>query len=133
MPARSSPTPAAVISHRPRPAKAGDGSGKKAGDSLATMTWIPGGTFLMGSADFYPEEAPVHRVTVDGFWIDRHPVTNRQFKEFVNATGHVTVAEVVPDPKDYPGILPHMIYAGSLIFVPPKRAVDLRDFSQWWS
>src|SRR4029079_10040567 len=65
--------------------------------------------------------------------MDRHPVTNRQFKEFVNATGHVTFAEIPPDPKDYPGILPHMIYAGSLTFVPPRHAVDLRDFSQWWT
>ena len=68
------------------------------------MVFIPGGTFRMGSDKHYPEEAPVHRVTVDGFWIDRTPVTNRQFKEFVNATGHVTFAEIPPDPKDYPGI-----------------------------
>ena len=87
------------------------------------MLFIPGGTFRMGSDRHYPEEAPAHRVTVDGFWIDRHPVTNRQFKEFVNATGHVTFAEIPPDPKDYPGILPHMIYAGSLTFVPPRHAL----------
>ena len=97
------------------------------------MRFIPGGTFRMGSDRHYPEEAPVHRVTVDGFWIDRHPVTNRQFKEFVNQTRHVTVAEIPPDPKDYPGILPHMIYAGSLTFTPPRHAIDLRDFSQWWT
>jgi formylglycine-generating enzyme len=97
------------------------------------MVWIPGGTFRMGSNDHYPEEAPVHRVTVDGFWIDRTPVTNRQFKQFVRATGHVTTAEVPPDPKDYPGALPHMLYAGSLVFVPPRAAVDLRDWSQWWT
>ena len=83
------------------------------------MVWIPGGTFRMGSDHHYPEEAPVHRVTVDGFWIDRTPVTNRQFKAFVKATGHKTFAEIAPDPKDYPGALPHMIYAGSLVFVPP--------------
>ena len=80
------------------------------------MVFIPGGTFRMGSDRHYPEEAPVHRVSVSDFWMDRHPVTNRQFKEFVNATGHVTFAEIAPDPKDYPGILPHMIYAGSLVF-----------------
>jgi len=97
------------------------------------MLWIPGGTFRMGSNDHYPEEAPVHRVTVDGFWIDRTPVTNRQFKQFVRATGHVTTAEIAPDPKDYPGALPHMLYAGSLVFVPPRSAVDLRDWSQWWT
>src|ERR1700720_634119 len=87
------------------------------------MVWIPGGTFRMGSDKHYPEEAPAHRVTVGGFWMDRYPITNRQFKQFVNATGHITVAEITPDPKDYPGMLPHMIYAGSLTFAPPKRAV----------
>ena len=54
------------------------------------------------------------------FWIDRTPVTNRQFKQFVKATGHVTFAEIPPDPKDYPGALPHMLYAGSLVFTPPQ-------------
>ena len=73
------------------------------------MIHVAGGTFRMGSDKHYPEEAPVHRVTVDGFWIDRTPVTNRQFKEFVKATGHVTFAEIPPDPKDYPGALPHML------------------------
>ena len=87
----------------------------------------------MGSDRHYPEEAPVHRVTVDPFWIDRTPVTNRQFREFVRATGHVTFAEIAPDPKDYPGALPHMLFAGSLAFVPPKHPVDLRDWSQWWT
>jgi formylglycine-generating enzyme required for sulfatase activity len=96
------------------------------------MIWIPGGTFRMGSDNHYPEEAPVHRVTVDGFCIDRTPVTNRQFKEFVRATGHRTFAEIPPDPKDYPGALPHMIYAGSLVFSPPPRVTNLRDWSQWW-
>ena len=87
----------------------------------------------MGSDKHYPEEAPAHRVAVDGFWMDRHPVTNREFKEFVRATKHVTVAEITPDPKDYPGALPHMIYAGSLMFSPPAHPVSLRDFSQWWT
>ena len=97
------------------------------------MIWIPGGTFRMGSDKHYPEEAPAHRVTVDGFWMDRYPVTNRQFREFVRATRHVTVAEITPDPKDYPGMLPHMVYAGSLMFLPPNHPVNLRDFSQWWT
>jgi formylglycine-generating enzyme len=96
------------------------------------MVWIPGGTFRMGSDVHYPEEAPAHRVTVDGFWVDRTPVTNRQFKEFVRATGHVTTAEIPPDPKDYPGALPYMLKPGSLVFMPPGRPVDLRDWSQWW-
>jgi formylglycine-generating enzyme len=94
---------------------------------------IPGGTFRMGSDKHYPEEAPVHRVTVDAFRIDKTPVTNRQFKEFIRATGHVTVAEIVPDPKDYPGALPDMLYAGSLVFSPPAHQVNLKDWSQWWT
>jgi formylglycine-generating enzyme len=80
------------------------------------MIAIPGGTFRMGSDKHYPEEAPVHRVTVDGFWMDRTPVTNREFRKFVEATGYVTFAEIAPDPKDYPGALPHMLKAGSLVF-----------------
>src|ERR1700753_4285576 len=97
------------------------------------MVWIPGGTFRMGSNDHYAEEAPVHRVTVDGFWIDRTPVTNRQFKAFVKATGHVTTAQIPPDPADYPGASPEMLYAGSLVFSPPRRVVNLDDWSQWWT
>jgi sulfatase modifying factor 1 len=99
----------------------------------AGMVHVPGGTYHMGSDAHYPEEAPAHRVTVDSFWIDRTPVTNRQFKEFVKATGHVTVAETVPDAKDYPGALPHMLYAGSLVFSPPAHAVDLRFWGEWWT
>src|SRR5215471_10972339 len=90
----------------------------------ADVVWIRGGTFRMGSDKHYPEEAPVHRVTVGGFWIDRIPVTNRQFREFVKATGYVTFAEVVPDPKDYPGALPNILNPGSLVFNPPKHPVD---------
>ena len=86
----------------------------------------------MGSDKHYPEEAPVHHVSVSGFWIDRTPVTNRQFKEFVRATGYVTFAEIPPDPKNYPGALPHMLYAGSLVFTPPNRPVDLKNWSEWW-
>src|SRR5229473_8154521 len=99
----------------------------------ADMVRIPGGTFRMGSNDHYPEEAPVHRATVDGFWIDCTPVTNRQFMAFVKATGHKTYAEIPPDPKDYPGALPDMLYAGSLVFVRPSSTFDLRDWSQWWT
>src|SRR5580765_1633835 len=101
--------------------------------NTADMIRIPGGTFRMGSDKHYPEEAPVHRVTVGDFWIDRTPVTNRQFREFVKATGHVTFAEIPPDPKNYPGALPNMLFAGSLVFTPPKHPVDLRDWSQWWT
>jgi formylglycine-generating enzyme len=97
------------------------------------MIRVPGGTFRMGSDHHYPEEAPSHLVTVDSFQIDQTPVTNRQFADFVDATGHVTFAETVPDPKNYPGSLPHLIFAGSLVFTPPKQRVDLRDWSQWWT
>jgi formylglycine-generating enzyme len=98
------------------------------------MVWIPGGTFRMGSDKHYPEEAPVHSVTVDAFWIDRTPVKNREFREFVGATGHVTFAEIAPDPQDYPGALPNMLKAGSLVFNPPKGPVDdMRNWSQWWT
>jgi formylglycine-generating enzyme required for sulfatase activity len=97
------------------------------------MLWIPGGTFRMGSDHHYPEEAPVHRVTVDGFWMDPAPVTNRQFRDFVRATGHVTFAERQPDPKDYPRALPHLLKPGSLVFSPPNYPVDLRNWGQWWA
>src|SRR6202000_3526833 len=66
-------------------------------------------------------------------WIDRPPVKSRQFKEFVNATGHVSTAQIAPDPANYPGALPEMIYAGSLVFSPPGRVTNLRDWSQWWT
>ena len=97
------------------------------------MIRIPGGTFRMGSDHHYPEEAPAHRVTVDPFWIDLTPVTNRAFRKFVNATGHVTFAEIKPKAEDYPDALPHMLKAGSLVFTPPKHPVDTRDWSQWWN
>jgi formylglycine-generating enzyme required for sulfatase activity len=96
------------------------------------MLWIPGGTFRMGSDKHYPEERPVHRVAVDAFWIDRTPVTNERFARFVEATGHVTFAEIPPDPKDYPGALPDMLYAGSLVFTKPDGPVDRSDFRNWW-
>jgi formylglycine-generating enzyme len=99
----------------------------------SNMLRIPGGTFRMGSDNHYPEEAPAHRVTVDAFFIDRTPVTNRAFRKFVNATGYVTFAEIKPKAGDYPGALPNMLKAGSLVFTPPKHQVDLRDWSQWWN
>lgn len=96
------------------------------------MVFVPSGTFRMGSDRHYPEEAPVHRVAVDGFWIDRTPVTNAQFRAFVRATGHVTVAERKPSADAYPGALPQMLRAGSLVFRSPKGPVDLRDVRAWW-
>jgi len=80
------------------------------------MVWVPGGTFRVGSDRHYPEEAPVHRVTIDGFWIDRTPVTNAEFLRFIRATGYLTFAEIRPKASDYPGALPPMLRPGSLVF-----------------
>ena len=81
------------------------------------IVWIPGGTYRMGSDRHYPDEAPAHRVRVSGFWMDRTPVTNRQFRAFVDATGYRTLAETA---------------SRSLVFVQPKHPIDLRDGIQWW-
>jgi formylglycine-generating enzyme required for sulfatase activity len=97
------------------------------------MVWIPGGAFLMGSDDFYPEERPAHRVTVDGFWMDEHPVTNAEFRRFVKITGYVTLAERHPDPANYPGVEPGLLVPGSLVFHRPSRPVTLNDARAWWA
>ena len=97
------------------------------------MVRVPGGTFLMGSDDFYPEERPAHRVFVDEFLMDAHPVTVAAFARFVEATGHVTVAERPPDPAVYPGIEPSLLVPGSLVFRPPAHPVSLRDPRLWWA
>ena len=96
------------------------------------MCWIPGATFRMGAANFYPDEQPVHRVHVDGFWMDTAPVTNRQFRAFVEATGHRTFAEVPPRAEDYPGALPEMLHPGSLVFMQPDGPVPMR-IEYWWN
>ena len=98
----------------------------------ADMVWIPGGTFLMGSDHHYPEEAPAQLASVDGFWMDQVPVTNAQFEAFVKATGHRTVAEIAPDPAQYPGARKELLSPGSLVFKKPGGPVDLRDFRNWW-
>jgi len=86
----------------------------------------------MGSADFYPEERPVREVEVRGFWVDEHPVTVREYRRFVRATGYVTVAERPLDPARYPYAEPALLHPGSLVFFPTGGPVDLRDVSQWW-
>ena len=115
-----------------RKVKRGGGPKAKAKPG-AEMVFIPGGEFTMGSDQHYAEEKPAHRVRVDGFWIDTSPVTNAQFRRFVRDTGHVTFAEIAPDLKDYPGALPHMLRAGSLVFVKSKGPVDLKNWSNWWT
>ena len=108
------------------------------------MVWIPGGEFSMGAKE--PPDAldlvgmqattdsrPIHRVAVEGFWMDATEVTNEQFARFVKATGYVTVAERKPTAEDYPTAPPEDLTAGSVVFAPPDHAVPLNDHFQWWA
>ncbi len=97
------------------------------------MTWIPPATFAMGSDAHYPEEAPVHRVTVDGLWIDTFAVTNAEFARFVDATAYLTVAERPLDPANFPCAPAENLMPGSLVFTPTPGPVDLRHLNQWWT
>ena len=97
------------------------------------MVFIPGGTFSMGSEDFYPEESPVHKVSVDGFWMDRHVVTNTDFRRFVEATGYVTLAERPANADDYPGAKPEMLVPSSVVFQKPAGRVGLDNHYNWWA
>jgi len=108
------------------------------------MVWIPGGEFSMGArspmdtSDLVGMQAttdsrPIHRVAVEGFWIDATEVTNEQFARFVKATGYVTVAERKPTAEDYPTLAPEDLTAGSVVFSPPDHAVPLNDHFQWWA
>lgn len=97
------------------------------------MKLVPGGVFTMGSDHFYPEESPTRKVSVDAFLMDEAPVTNADFANFVAATGHITFAEIAPDPKDYPGMPSDMARAGSVVFHKTQSPVDTRDPGQWWS
>ena len=97
------------------------------------MVWVDGATFRMGSDSHYPEERPAHPAQVDGFWIDRFQVTNRQFGAFVEATGYATVAERPLDPDDFPGAPTENLVPGSLVFTRTAGPVDLRHLSSWWT
>lgn len=120
-PARAS-GPAAHVNATPAPDPAPAG-----------MVWIPGGTFSMGCEDCgMPDALPVHLVTVDGFWMDRTPVTNAEFERFVQATNYLTVAERPLDPGDFPGVPPDKLVPGSAIFVPTSTPVPLDNPLQWW-
>jgi sulfatase modifying factor 1 len=109
----------------------------------AGMVWIAGGEFSMGTneEESYEHERPAHRVRIDGFWMDESEVTNQQFKEFVEATSYVTVAERKPEWESLKDQLPPdavrpdegKLVPGSLVFTPPLYAVSLNDYSQWWS
>ncbi|MFE4469018.1 formylglycine-generating enzyme family protein [Leifsonia sp. NPDC056824] len=96
------------------------------------MVRIDGGTFRMGSDEFYPDEQPVHERTVAGYFIDRYAVTNADFARFVDATGYVTVAERPMDPADYPGVAAEDLVPGAMVFTATAGPVDLRDWRQWW-
>jgi formylglycine-generating enzyme len=96
------------------------------------MRRIEGGTFAMGSDEFYPEERPVHRVTVDGFWIDEHSVTAADYRRFVRETGYTTVAERPLDAADYADADPELLVPGSLVFRKTSGPVELNDVRNWW-
>lgn len=100
--------------------------------TLSPLVPLPGGTYRRGSTEFYPDEAPVHEVTVGPFEIEQHPVTNAQFAAFVDATGYVTVAERPLDPADYPGVAVEDLQPGALVFTPTAGPVNLSDWRQWW-
>lgn len=116
---------------------------KAPADGPPGMVWIPGGRYTMGALDrdqeARPDERPAHEVAVDGFWMDVTEITNKQFKEFVEATGYVTTAEVKPDWEEMrkqvpPGTpKPHdsVLVAASMVFT-PVATNNLHDWSQWW-
>jgi formylglycine-generating enzyme required for sulfatase activity len=107
------------------------------------MLWIPGGEFSMGAQNPVDmndvgmkatvDSRPIHRVYVDGFFMDKTDVTNAQFARFVKATGYITVAERKPRAEDYPGAPPENLVAGSVVFAPPAHPVLLDDHFQWWT
>ena len=97
------------------------------------LAWIPAQTCTLGSNHHYAEEAPTHRVDLDGFWIQTHQVTNAEFAEFVSATGYSTVAERPLDPADFPGAAAENLQPGSMVFTRTRGPVDLRHLSLWWT
>src|SRR5262245_89821 len=107
-----------------------------------SMVWIPGGEFSMGSEDprgsvcggpdSMGDARPIHRVYVDGFWMDATEVTNAQFQKFVKATHYVTIAERKPTKEEFPTAPPQNLVAGSTVFTPTRQAVPLNNHFQWW-
>jgi formylglycine-generating enzyme required for sulfatase activity len=97
------------------------------------MVWIPATTFAMGSDLHYREEAPVHTVHVDGFWMDACAVTNAEFRRFVEATGYVTSAERPANPDDYPGAKPELLAPSSVVFRKTSGPVDTSNPYNWWT
>jgi sulfatase modifying factor 1 len=99
---------------------------------LSELVELPGGSFRMGSTRFYADEVPVHTATVAAFGVERHPVTNAQFAEFVTETGYVSVAERELDPALYPGVAAELLVPGALVFQPSDGPVDLANWRRWW-
>ena len=97
------------------------------------LVWNPSQTAVVGSDAHYAEEGPAREVTVDGFWIQRHQVTNADFTAFVDDAGYVTVAERAPNPDDYPDAPQENLQPGSMVFHRTPGPVDLRHLSQWWT
>jgi len=103
------------------------------GSAPKGMVWIPGGEFSMGANDAPDmndvgmkatfDARPIHRVYVDGFYMDKTDVTNAQFAKFAEATGYVTIAERIPRQEDFPGSPPENLVPGSVVFSPPDRPV----------
>ena len=135
LPAPASPNPVAIQTV-PNPEA-------PAGEMPPGMVWIPGGEFAMGAEDprtkLYGgndemrDTRPIHRVYVDGFWMDKTEVTNAQFEKFVKATGYVTVAERKPRAEDFPGAPPENLVPGAIVFAPPDHEVALNNHYQWWN
>jgi formylglycine-generating enzyme required for sulfatase activity len=100
--------------------------------SRGNMVFVEAGSFIMGSDKYYPEEKPVHKVTVDGFWIDKFPVTNKEFKDFVSATHYVTVAERPLNPAEFPTVRKEDLVPGSMVFKKSDGPVELKNFENWW-
>src|SRR5215208_1862812 len=107
-------------------------SGLPAEEQAASMAFIAGGVFTMGSGRHRPEERFPHTVRVDGFWIDRHEVTNAQFRQFVQATGYRTLAESGLDPKTHPGTPKDLLVPGSVVFIAPTEITRGGSITQWW-
>lgn len=105
---------------------------KERSADVSDMVKIPGGTFLMGSDNFYPEERPVRKVTIDGFLMDKYEVTNEQFKKFTDETGYITVAERPLKHEDYPDVPVDKLVPGALIFKKSNGPVDLNNYFNWW-
>ncbi|MDF3076797.1 MAG: sulfatase-modifying factor protein [Sphingobacteriaceae bacterium] len=115
--------------------KAGSTTGTEAKvDTVQSkMVWIPAGSFQMGSDDpAFTDALPIHKISVDGFWMDEHEVTNAEYAKFVNATGYQTVAEQPLNPADFPDVPKENLVSGSGVFTPTTQPVNLDNPMQWW-